>query len=146
MWRGWPLGLAALLFSGAQAPAPVPVDPALAALLKSPTACPRAGHPGEIVVCGRGANREAARQRLPLPAERDDGDPRQFSVSRERNALVEDRSGQGPITCESAVGPGGGSGCLARDMERYHEQHPGNFWEPRTPESEDEPPRPNASR
>ena len=147
MRRGWPMGLAALplLIAAAPAPpaaAPPPPDPALASLLRAPTKCARPGHPDEVIVCGHGRDREAERQRLPLPPERDDGDPRQFSVSRERNGLIEDRSGQGPQSCESAVGPHAEAGCLARSMERWHEQHPGNFWQPREPDWEGEPPPP----
>ncbi len=127
MRRGWPLGLAALLLLGAQAPAPPPPDPALASLLRSPTRCAKPGHPDEIVVCGHTRDRERERQRLPFPPAPDDGDPRQFSVSRERNALVERVSGDGMLSCASAVGPSGEYGCFARDEKRYREQHPGGF-------------------
>ena len=129
MRRGWPSGLAALLASvaaaPAPAPAPAPLDPALATLLRAPTRCTRPGHPDEVIVCGNGRNREAERQRLPLPTAPDDGDPHQFSVSRERNALVERTTGVAP--CNSPVGPSGEYGCLARDTERAHQQHPGGM-------------------
>lgn len=116
--------LAALLLLAAAPPtAPLPVDPTLGRLLKTPTGCARRDHPGEIVVCGR--DRDTERQTLPFEAEHDDGDPRFFTVSRERNGLIEDRSGKGPLSCESAVGPNAGAGCLARDVERDNEQHPG---------------------
>jgi len=93
------------------------------ALLAPPVPrCERATKPDEIVVCAR--DREAERQKLPLAIPPDPGDPRKFSVSRERNALIERGPGNGMMSCESTVGPSGEFGCLAREMHRYADQHP----------------------
>ena len=105
--------------------APAPPPPEVQALLLHPVPNCARGGPDTIVVCGR--NREAERQTLPFPPAPDPGDPKQFSVSRERNALSERQSGDGMLSCASAVGPSGEYGCLARSMRRAHEQNPGNF-------------------
>lgn len=78
--------------------------------------------PDTILVCGRDRKRE--RQSLPFGRDPDDGDPAQFTVARERGALIERTSGDGPASCASAVGPFGEFGCLARDTRRYFNQHP----------------------
>lgn len=79
---------AALIAAAIAAPVSAPPDPAALALLVHPVPhCERVTKPDEIVVCAR--DREAQRQKLPLAVAPDPGDPRNFSVSRERNALVE---------------------------------------------------------
>ena len=42
----------------------------------------------------------------------------------QRSALIERVSGDGPMSCNSAVGPFGDFGCMARDMRRHYDQHP----------------------
>ena len=125
--RGAGLACAVVLIAAAPPPA-VPEAPAaapLGLLLHPVPRCTRAADRETIIVCGR--NREAERQTLPFPPPPDPGDPKQFSVSRERNALAERQSGDGMLSCASAVGPSGEFGCLARSMNRAHEQNPGNF-------------------
>jgi len=113
-------------------------DPAVLALLAhSVSRCERAAKPDEIVVCAR--DREAERQKLPLAIPPNPGDPRNFSVSRERNALIERGPVNGMMSCESAVGPSGEFGCLAREMHRAGDQNPKN-WPSLTKTKPDSPP------
>lgn len=120
-------GAAVALAVIAAAPPPsTMVDPAALTRLAHPVKrCDRTNKPDEIIVCAR--DREAERQKLPLALPPEPGDPRAFSVSRERNALIERGSGNGMMSCESAVGPTGEFGCLARDMHRAGDQNPKNW-------------------
>ena len=80
--------------------------------------CPPLGSAeAEIVVCGR---RETEKYRLPI---RPDGfDPKGMmeSVSRERNKLLQE--GDSGIGSCSTVGPGGWTGCGARQFKQRLEQ------------------------
>jgi hypothetical protein len=90
---------------------PVP-PPSLSAL------CPKA-RPGEFVVCAE-VDPPKSRYRLPLPMERDPGDPRNTSVSAERNGLFDHDSG-GIGSC-FAANNAAGSGCSALKHRRWTEQ------------------------
>ena len=131
---------AAAVLAIAAAPPPVPIakpGPDALRLLAHPVPrCDRTTKPDEIVVCAR--DREAVRQKLPFAPPPDPGDPRQFSVSRERNGLIERADGQ--AICDSAVGPWAGDGCLARDMQRAHDQNPKNWPTLPLPKPADRPP------
>jgi hypothetical protein len=58
-----------------------------------------------------------------LPIDRDPDDPRNISVSRERNALIDYDAG-GINSC-AASGAGGGSGCNLKRHMRWVEQRAG---------------------
>ncbi len=91
------------------------VPPSLSAL------CPKA-KPGEILVCAD-ADPLRSPYRLPLPSVPDPDDPRNASVSRERNGLF-DYDGGGIGSC-SASGAGGQSGCGFQRHKRWVEQRAG---------------------
>jgi hypothetical protein len=99
----------ALLFA---APVAAQIPPILSGL------CPKAA-PGEIIVC---ADPEPPKSpyRLPLPVERDPGDPNNTSVSRERNGLF-DYDGGGIGSCGTA-GAAAGFGCRQLEHKRRVEQ------------------------
>jgi hypothetical protein len=75
----------------------------------------------EIVVCGSGGR---SPYRLPQAPPGFDPEAGEDSISRERNALVEE--GDSGIGSCSTVGPAGGSGCMARASRRSREQHGGH--------------------
>ena len=83
--------------------------------------CPKAA-PGEIVVCAD-ADPPKSRYRLPLPIERDPGDPDNVSVGRERNGLFDQDAG-GVGSCGTA-GAAGNFGCGALRHKRWVEQRAG---------------------
>ena len=95
---------------------------ALPALPVSPPSlsalCPKA-RPGEFVVCAV-TDPAKSRYRLPLPIDRDPGDPKNISVSRERNGLFDYDSG-GIGSC-FAANNSGGAGCAAIKHKRWVEQ------------------------
>ena len=91
------------------------IPPSLSALCPKPL-------PGEIVVCAD-PNPPKSRYRLPLPTERDRGDPNTTSVSRERNALFDQDPG-GFGSC-SAAGAAGNAGCGFQKHKRWVEQRAG---------------------
>ena len=106
------LGVSGLLLAG---PVLAQIPPSLSAL------CPKAV-PGEIVVCAD-PDPPKSRYRLPLPIERDRGDPNSISVSRERNALFDhDAGGIGSCGTASAAG---NFGCGAQKHKRWVEQRAG---------------------
>jgi len=78
-----------------------------------------AGPGGEIVVCGRRSQSE--RYRLPIRPDGFDKRGPVQSVSRERNALIQE--GDSGIGSCSTSGPGGWTGCFHRDVKRGREQH-----------------------
>ncbi len=80
--------------------------------------CPKA-RPGEFVVCAE-VDPPKSRYRLPLPVERDPGDPKNTSVSRARNGLFDHDSG-GIGSC-FAANNAAGSGCSALKHRRWTEQ------------------------
>lgn len=80
--------------------------------------CPPQGEGEEIVVCGRRV--ETERYRLPIREGGFDPKGEMESVSRERNKLFEE--GDSGIGSCSTVGPGGWTGCGARDFKRRLEQ------------------------
>ena len=105
-------GLCCLLLS---APVAAQIPPSLSALCPKPL-------PGEIVVCAD-PDPPKSRYRLPLPIERDRGDPNSISVSRERNALFDhDAGGIGSCGTASAAG---NFGCGAQKHKRWVEQRAG---------------------
>ncbi len=107
------LCISSLTLAGAAAAQSLPLPkPSLSAL------CPKA-RPGEIVVCAD-PDPPKSPYRLPLPVERDPGDPRNVSVSRERNALFDYDAG-GIGSC-STSGAGGSSGCGFQRHKRWVEQ------------------------
>ena len=86
--------------------------------------CERARGGDEIVVCGQ----REPRSRFRLPEEPDRGfDPTGAaeSVSRERNALTEAGAASGIGSC-SPIGPGGYTGCRAREFRGEIEQYRGD--------------------
>ena len=74
----------------------------------------------DIVVCGRRDRNE--RYRLPIRPDGFDPSGPVDSVSRERHRLIQEGK-SGASSC-SNVGPGGSSGCFARDVERRCQQDP----------------------
>lgn len=115
--RAWVL---VVMLPIAAAPVPDPAtDPFARGLLLHPVArCPRSVGQDDILVCGSRADRETARQTLPLALELIIGDRRDDNVRRERHHLTERQSGDGMMSCMSAVGPSGEWGCWARDATR----------------------------
>ena len=97
------------------APAAAQIAPSMSALCPKPV-------PGEIVVCAD-PDPPNSRFRLPLPVERDRGDPDNISVSRERNALFDHDSGS--IGSCGAVGAAGSYFCGFRAHKRWVEQRAG---------------------
>ena len=91
------------------------IPPSLSAL------CPKAT-PGEIVVCAD-LDPPKSRYRLPLPMERDRGDPDNVAVSRERNALFDHDSGS--IGSCGTVGAAGSYFCGFQNHKRWVEQRAG---------------------
>ena len=91
------------------------IPPSLSAL------CPKAT-PGEIVVC-TDLDPPKSRYRLPLPMERDRGDPANVAVSRERNALFDHDSGS--IGSCGTVGAAGSYFCGFQNHKRWVEQRAG---------------------
>jgi hypothetical protein len=115
MRAGWATG-AAVLLAAAAAPSPVPIERGTLRLLANPVPdCAHAG-PDTILVCGR--DRERERQTLPFPDQPVAGDPHDDDSRRERHDLVERKSGDGMMSCASAVGPSGEWGCWARATTR----------------------------
>ncbi|WP_207790553.1 hypothetical protein [Polymorphobacter fuscus] len=108
----WCTGLA---LAAAVAPAAAQIPPKLSAL------CPKAA-PGEIVVCAD-TDPPKSPYRLPLPMERDRGDPNAVSVSRERNGLFDYDAG-GIGSC-GVAGAGGNFGCGMRKHKAWVEQRAG---------------------
>ena len=88
------------------------IPPSLSAL------CPKAA-PGEIVVCAD-AEPMKSPYRLPLEIEPDPGDPKNVSVSRERNGLFDYDAG-GMLSCSTA-GASGGAGCGFKRHKNWVEQ------------------------
>ena len=97
------------------APAAAQVPPSLSALCPKPV-------PGEIVVCAD-PDPPKSRYRLPLPVERERGDPNNVSVSRERNALFDHDSGS--IGSCGTVGAAGNYFCGFQAHKRWVEQRAG---------------------
>ena len=91
------------------------IPPSLSAL------CRKAA-PGEIVVCAD-LDPPKSRYRLPLPMERDRGDPDNVAVSRERNALFDHDSGS--IGSCGTVGAAGSYFCGFQKHKRWVEQRAG---------------------
>jgi hypothetical protein len=114
-----------LLVAGVLAPSPASAqaDPQVQGPPAPPKIVPNCRRAGtdEIVVCGRG---ERSPYRLPITPQGFDPDGDGTSISRERNGLM-DEGGGGIGSC-SAVGPGGGSGCMAGGWKRKHEQSDGH--------------------
>lgn len=98
------------------AAAPPPADRSARALLLKPVPDCARPTPDTILVCGR--DRERERQVLPFPNEPVGGDPHDDNSRRERHNLVERKSGDGMMSCASAVGPSGEWGCWARATTR----------------------------
>lgn len=84
--------------------------------------CEKPTRASDIVVCARRRSQQEP-FRLPIREEGFDKDGNVLSVSRERNALL-DETGGGIGTCTN-VGPGGSGGCFVRDMKRGREQRGG---------------------
>jgi hypothetical protein len=83
--------------------------------------CPKA-LPGEIVVCAD-PDPPKSPYRLPLPLERERGDPNTTSVSRERNGLFDFDAG-GIGSC-GVAGAAGNFGCGFQKHKRWVEQRAG---------------------
>jgi hypothetical protein len=94
---------------------PAAIPPSLSGL------CPKA-LPGEIVVCAD-ADPPKSPYRLPLPMERERGDPNTTSVSRERNGLFDHDAG-GIGSC-GVAGAAGNFGCGFQKHKRWVEQRAG---------------------
>ena len=80
--------------------------------------CPKAASKDEIVVCARQPDED--RYRIP-PQVRQSTGTHVSAFARDRNLLIGNTAGAagGSIGSCSAVGPGGGTGCMARDLDNW---------------------------
>lgn len=80
--------------------------------------CGKASDQGEVVVCGNRQRNE--RYRLPARERPFDPSGDTDSVMRERNRWIE--GGESGIQSCGPVGPGGWTGCMAREFDRQTQQ------------------------
>ena len=80
--------------------------------------CPKAASKDEIVVCARQPDED--RYRIP-PQVRNSTGTHVSAFARNRNLLIGNTAGAagGSIGSCSAVGPGGGTGCMGRDLDNW---------------------------